>query len=78
MPMPHLLPGVSDLERAVARLHASTVAGAGGRDAAHVVLYEDASKKKVRLRYGVSLYDSRTCITIAAHLQRRAALNVCW
>jgi DNA mismatch repair protein MSH6 len=39
---------VSDLERAIARLHASTVAGASGRDAANVVLYEDGAKRKVR------------------------------
>jgi 3-hydroxyisobutyrate dehydrogenase-like beta-hydroxyacid dehydrogenase len=41
------LAGVSDLERAVARLFASTVAGAAGRDAVNVVLYEDAAKRKV-------------------------------
>ncbi len=70
--MPHLPPGVSDLERAVARLHASTVAGAGGRDAAHVVLYEDASKRKVRLRYDISLYGSRTCVIVATSLRSRA------
>jgi hypothetical protein len=39
--------GISDLERAIARLHASTVAGASGRDAANVVLYEDAGRRKV-------------------------------
>ena len=43
------IPGISDLERAVARLAASTVEGAAGRDAAHVVLYEDAAKRKVRV-----------------------------
>ncbi|GIL60874.1 hypothetical protein Vafri_15713 [Volvox africanus] len=42
-----LLGGVSDLERAVARLHASTVSGASGRDASNVILYEDAGKRKV-------------------------------
>ncbi|GIL69309.1 hypothetical protein Vretimale_13435 [Volvox reticuliferus] len=42
-----LLAGVSDLERAVARLHASTVSGASGRDASNVILYEDAGKRKV-------------------------------
>ncbi|GLC55756.1 hypothetical protein PLESTB_001025500 [Pleodorina starrii] len=42
-----LLAGVSDLERAVARLHASTVSGASGRDASNVVLYEDAGKRRV-------------------------------
>ena len=42
------LSGVADLERAVARLHAATVEGAVGRDAAHVVLYEDVSCRKVR------------------------------
>ncbi|EFJ45822.1 hypothetical protein VOLCADRAFT_105835 [Volvox carteri f. nagariensis] len=42
-----LLASVSDLERAVARLHASTVSGASGRDAANVVLYEDAGKRRV-------------------------------
>eukprot|EP00983_Pelagomonas_calceolata_P085536 1156580-Pelagomonas_calceolata.AAC.9 len=36
--------GISDLERAVARLAASTVEGAAGRDADHVVLYEDAAR----------------------------------
>ncbi len=41
------LAGVSDLERAVARLYSSTVAGASGRDASNVVLYEDAAKRKV-------------------------------
>eukprot|EP00798_Chlamydomonas_sp_ICE-L_P022858 gene22858-30031_t len=39
--------GISDLERAIARLHASTT-GASGRDAAHVILYEDATKRKVK------------------------------
>jgi DNA mismatch repair protein MSH6 len=43
---------VSDLERAIARLHASTVAGAGGREAANVVLYEDGAKRKVRQLLG--------------------------
>jgi hypothetical protein len=42
-----VLAGVSDLERALSRLFASTVKGAAGRDAAHVVLYEDAAKRKV-------------------------------
>jgi DNA mismatch repair protein MSH6 len=43
-----LCAGISDLERAVARLHASTVSGAEGRDAHNVVLYEDAKKRRVR------------------------------
>lgn len=42
------LQGVSDLERALARLHASTIEGAVGREAAHVVLYEDAARRKVK------------------------------
>lgn len=45
---PRARAGTSDLERAVARLAASTVAGAAGRDAEHVVLYEDPAKRKVR------------------------------
>jgi hypothetical protein len=45
--------GISDLERALARLHASTVAGASGRDASNVVLYEDAAKRKVAALVGV-------------------------
>ncbi|CAD7704171.1 unnamed protein product [Ostreobium quekettii] len=41
--------GVGDLERALARLHASTLEGAHcGREAEHVVLYEDAARRKVR------------------------------
>lgn len=40
------LAGSSDLERALARLHANMM-GATGRDAANVVLYEDAAKRKV-------------------------------
>lgn len=42
------LAGISDLERVIARLHASTVAGGSGRDSGHVVLYEDAAKRKVK------------------------------
>ncbi|GMH33654.1 hypothetical protein BSKO_01488 [Bryopsis sp. KO-2023] len=42
------LAGIGDLERALARLHTSTLSGVhGGRDAEHVILYEDTSKKKV-------------------------------
>ncbi|KAF5838281.1 muts domain V-domain-containing protein [Dunaliella salina] len=44
--------GISDLERAVARLAASTVEGAAGRDADHVVLYEDAARRKVKALTG--------------------------
>lgn len=50
------LAGSSDLERALARLAAS-VGGATGRDAAGVVLYEDAAKRKVVSRC-CWLYDS--------------------
>lgn len=48
-PAPPPCSGVSDLERAITRLHASTVEGGSGRDAANVVLYEDAAKRKVRV-----------------------------
>ncbi|KAG2440549.1 hypothetical protein HYH02_010133 [Chlamydomonas schloesseri] len=54
-----LLAGVSDLERAITRLHASTVEGGSGRDAAHVVLYEDAAKRKVAALTG-ALKDLRS------------------
>ncbi|GFR46110.1 hypothetical protein Agub_g7598, partial [Astrephomene gubernaculifera] len=47
-----MLAGVSDLERALTRLHASTVDGACGRDAAHVVLYEDAGRRRVAALWG--------------------------
>ena len=36
------------MERALARLQASTVAGAGGREAGHVVLYEDTGRRRVK------------------------------
>ena len=49
----HLTPlndisGISDLERALARLQASTVSGAVGREAGNVVLYEDMGKRRVK------------------------------
>lgn len=44
-----VLSGIGDLERALARLHTSTLGGtSGGRDADHVILYEDSAKRKVR------------------------------
>jgi DNA mismatch repair protein MSH6 len=52
------LAGTSDLERCLARLAASVggaAAGDGGgygRDAAHVVLYEDVAKRRVKVLVG--------------------------
>ncbi len=45
--------GVADLERALSRLHAVGVGGGTGRDAPHVVLYEDAARRRVRELTGV-------------------------
>lgn len=43
-----MLAGIGDLERSLARLHTSTLTGIyGGRDADHVILYEDSAKIKV-------------------------------
>lgn len=43
-----VLSGIGDLERALARLHTSTLGGSSsGRDADHVILYEDSAKRKV-------------------------------
>lgn len=42
------LHGLPDLERSLARLHASVAGGGTGRDAANVVLYEDAAKRRVQ------------------------------
>ncbi len=70
------LSGCSDLERALARLASSTVQGAEGRDAAHVVLYEDAAKRRVKVRgeeigsticmmlYRVSMHGGHAATTI--------------
>ncbi|KAG2424293.1 hypothetical protein HXX76_014671 [Chlamydomonas incerta] len=63
-----LLAGVSDLERAITRLHASTVEGGSGRDAAHVVLYEDAAKRKVAALTG-ALKDLRSAHTALGKLR---------
>jgi hypothetical protein len=41
------LTAVGDLERSLSRLHALGVGGGTGRDAANVVLYEDAAKRRV-------------------------------
>lgn len=43
-----LMHGLPDLERSLARLHASVAGGGTGRDAAHVVLYEDAARRRVQ------------------------------
>jgi len=40
---------VPDLERSLARLSATLAGGGTGRDAAHVVLYEDQGQRKVRM-----------------------------
>jgi len=40
--------GLADLERSIARLAAAGAGCGSGRDAPHVVLYEDASKKRVQ------------------------------
>lgn len=46
--MRNALATVGDLERALSRLHSSSLKGAhAGRDADHVILYEDATKRKV-------------------------------
>ncbi len=42
------LSGLSDVERAVARLAAGSVAGGIGREAPNVVLYEDGSRRRIR------------------------------
>ncbi|PNW83581.1 hypothetical protein CHLRE_05g235750v5 [Chlamydomonas reinhardtii] len=63
-----LLAGVSDLERAITRLHASTVEGGSGRDAANVVLYEDAAKRKVAALTG-ALKDLRSAHTALGKLR---------
>ncbi|KXZ50845.1 hypothetical protein GPECTOR_15g531 [Gonium pectorale] len=67
-----MLAGVSDLERAITRLHASTVEGALGRDAAHVILYEDAGKRRVAALSG-ALKDLRSAHAALAKL--RAAMQ---
>lgn len=55
------LAGTSDLERCLARLAASVGGGSSGsgssgggfgRDAAHVVLYEDVGRRRVRVLVG--------------------------
>ncbi|GAX75912.1 hypothetical protein CEUSTIGMA_g3355.t1 [Chlamydomonas eustigma] len=58
------LSSVSDLERSLARMQASTVAGAGGRDAGHVVLYEDQAKRRVKALVGAikDLQDVRKAV----------------
>lgn len=51
IPIHHALPcpaGVSDLERALARINAAGAGVGSARDAPHVVLYEDVSKKRVQ------------------------------
>ena len=40
--------GLADLERSIARLAAAGAGCGSGRDAPHVILYEDASKKRVQ------------------------------
>lgn len=51
----------------MARLAASTVEGAAGRDAAHVVLYEDAATRKVCMR--VHCLCVCKCVCVRAHVR---------
>lgn len=44
----HHFSGLADLERSIARLAAAGAGCGSGRDAPHVVLYEDVSKKRVQ------------------------------
>ena len=62
-PLPPANPpsGVSDLERSLARLQSSTVAGAGGRESGHVVLYEDVGKRRVKALVA-AIRDLQVCV----------------
>ncbi|KAG2496433.1 hypothetical protein HYH03_005657 [Edaphochlamys debaryana] len=63
-----LLAGISDLERAITRLHATTVEGAGGRNAANVILYEDAGKRRVAALVG-AIKDLRSAVSALEKLR---------
>ena len=60
-PPAHPPSGVSDLERSLARLQSSTVAGAGGRESGHVVLYEDVGKRRVKALVA-AIRDLQVCV----------------
>ena len=47
-PAPRLVAGLSDLERALARLTAAGSGHGSAREAPHVVLYEDVARKRVQ------------------------------